>query len=804
MCVPYPTSRPAGTTQVGSALVSAGWGSGYATIAAQSQLGANPTTAKTDGLVMALQARSGDVIPYPTMAGNVRPFKHLKITANFQLDGTPTYATAAIGWNTLLRGWDKANYAGASNGWDNQNPHDITDHTTTETDPAGPTFVDEPQREGDAAFNWGTAGNILEIRSDGSLAFFTWSSGGYILVAYDVTAPTKALFNTGSTNEIIVHIKYSRDTSSPYDIQSERQLYINGNEVTSIFGVSGSALSDAELANISLLGQDSGGWSFGGANQTSGWDNSFKGFKWSNIKVERFDQSNDSPLTPTFSGTARDLKGAVGSIWEDDFARDGVNWASRKPAILDTGGSAITESASTLVLDSLWATQDTAGSNTTFSATNPGYPAGFERPDLITTWADGGTGNHKASQRGVVRNGIFGVTADGPRMSPSRAISSVVWDAGSTGESLAKYRDLFLIKPDVDKQAVLRFSAKNRYPKSAGGRDNSGVGLLLRVQETVAAGGEYGVGAESTVSKINGYYGRVYGNSSGNGPDKTPLGGTLNSNVRWEIGRYETDGTTQTLACGHGGPVWHSQYDKYWDLMFQAYTDGTDVKLSLRYRSIRWGYDHQVVNGSFTELGNYVDPNSDSEQITAQGLAGIEAFWEPDTSGGTTRIDAQYKFAWFDLNNPDEDEIHGADPYGGPDFQEPPLATFTTALGAGVAPFLPVFSEVITYTYDLTDVLTESGARRTNPAYEMTGPRKATSVTWLVSYSGDGDGDVETLLYFLKGCRDHGKSFKISGSDFPAVAWAFATNRAPIKVSQKEPGIASVGPVKLIEVFPDA
>jgi len=73
-------------------------------------------------------------------------------------------------------------------------------------------------------------------------------------------------------------------------------------------------------------------------------------------------------------------------------------------------------------------------------------------------------------------------------------------------------------------------------------------------------------------------------------------------------------------------------------------------------------------------------------------------------------------------------------------------------------------------------------------------------VTWLIL-----DSELDTLLSFLRGCRDNGKAFGLQNSDATASSaaafYAFATSSAPISYERQTGGVFKVGPVDLIESF---
>jgi len=797
------------------------------TVGAYSGTASSVIGTPTDDLIMASNTRSDYLFPWPSSVlggayGNAG-FRRVRIQGKFEF---PT--GTASGKGILAIGYNYSPCGGYGD-------------TGRLFDPAGRSY--------DKSENYyaGARGNIIEVRSNGQITRFAWDgtsdtgTANYNNIASEtITAPT-----AGDTYYFQLELQYELDgptspawrnvvSASTFKLGTNAWADIDDNTtVPNIFPSTIDYSASGEQAT--LVG--AGTWAIGGRNEDDPWDSaSYKGVKIDEIRVLVADQTNDDPANPTFAETDT-------TIWKDTFDRDGYKFASRRP---DSGS----DSNGVCLKNTFWAAGGTRG---TALAYQGDFPKGGRGATINSSWTDGGGGKTTATDSlAVMQNGVgpvgtltlprFGLWSGyGKRLQvPSLDIDqttetltagSVKWDTDETDPTL-RWRDLFLIKTGnikrlrsvsetgassnvltaigdaMEASIGFRFRYNNKKGPELGNpivADQTGVGLMVRVGNSST---KYSIQDEPSVAEYTAYFGYVF---AGDNPPCVTIQkvGGVNEYIErpdWIIGRWNA-GVEYILAAGNGNMFPPKQLKgEYYQLSFAV--DG-DNNLQLRMTA-----DPKM---GYTILGTVEDDASvfDGSVIAASAnnqLTGIVSYMSPLVSnrGASKAIDCSLLLEWFDLNHAkiDTPGNYWKPPTEGFGFTEPPKTAIQRSGGSedvGDAPYAPAQMETVKLDYAKNLFLSSDGTEKRSPAYSQyfggaNVPRQYMSVTWLVL-----DSELETLLSFLKGCRDNGKAFGLQNSDAtassPSAYYAFMNNMGEIPFERGTGAVFKVGPVKLIQSF---
>ena len=802
------------------------------TVGAYSSTASSFNVVPTDGLVMASNTRSDYLFPWPSSvlggAYGDAGFRRVKIQGKFEF----TAGTAddkgilAIGYNyTPCGGYGD---------------------TGRLFDPSGLGY--------DKSENYyaGARGNIIEIRYNG-ISRYAWdgamdgSGTGYVDTNYNNIAYQGYTPFILDTYYFQLELQYEVDgptspawrnvvSASTFKLGTSDWDDIDSNGTyEDIFPSTIDYSPEGEQAT--LLG--AGTWAIGGRNEEDPWDSaSYKGVKIHEIRVLVADQTNDDPANPTFAADT--------TIWKDTFDRDGYKFASRRP---DSGS----DSNGVCLKNTFWAAGGTRGTALDYQGDGE-FPKGGRGATIDSSWTDvGGSKTTATDSLAVMQNGVGPVgTMTLPRVAglsglygkrlqvPSLDIDqttetlivgSVKWDTGGADPTL-RWRDLFLIKTGNIKRLksadeagasanVLTaigdameasigfwFRYKNKKGPEFGNpivADQTGVGLMVRVGNSST---KHSIQDEPSVAEYTAYFGYVF---AGDNPPCVTIQKVdgVNEYIErpdWIIGRWN-EGVEYILAAGNGNLFPHKDIGgRYYELSFAV--DG-DNNLQLRMTA-----DPKM---GYTILGTVEDTNDvfDGTIIAASEdnqLTGIVSYMSPLVSnrGASKAIDCSLVLEWFDLNHA---KINTPGNYWKPPtvdlgFTEPPKTVVRRSGGSedfGDAPFAPAQMETVKLDYAKNLFLSSDGTEKRNPAYSQyfggaNVPRQYMSVTWLVL-----DSELETLLSFLKGCRDNGKAFGLQNSDAtassPSAYYAFMNNRGEIPFERGTGAVFKVGPVKLVQSF---
>lgn len=768
--------------------------------------------AVTPGLAMFVNTRCVNLVKWPELAYSVtRGFRRIRMTGKFRFKNGPgtNKAVAALGWNLK---------------------------------PTSGTVSSTPYSEAvntyGAPYCVGLRGYVIEMRKGGVVSLNCWDGTTETGETnyHNLGDGTSAHMSATLWNYFELVIAYKREGSvSPAwrNIIGARSLRIGptsslgaSHEVTGLFGTISPFIDFVKEQWVLGAGGAAGSWGFGGRNQTDPWGGTaWKGFEWGEVKVEAADQNNEDDTNPTYeTGT---------TIWRDTFDRDGSKFASRRVASGGTAGAA----NGVAVVGSLWATGEPRGSARDYISSTA-IPKGGRGRIVTTTWTAGGSKTGLVEEIPLVASattlpdiGPFGALTGYPLdgtliqapaynepMSGLITANTVKWDTTSTTQTL-QYRDLYLIKTgSITKDgsainhsvaASIQFyhSYNNKRPPLHGSvtaQDQTGMGLLLRMADSVGSGGKYSILDSPTTSKFSGYFGFVFtGDATPNVTVNTTTDPTYVPRAKWVIGRWN-DGVEYILAAGTNTlfPPTRIYGNTVWELSFAV----EDLWLELR---LNRGHAKPVTLGKVrddtaTFDGTQIDPSTNNQ------LTGIMCYLSPNFSNGTSAavsskdIDCAFLLRWFNLDHakietPGGGHTPESEGWG---FSEPPMTHRDTGLGAGFAPFYPAQSERVTVEHTQYRFLTDAGTERRTPSYAEGAfmGRNIMDITWILP-----DDDAHSLLRFLSGCRDWGKSFKIPNSlalsTSAGAKYSFIDSAAQIPFDRGVGAVFTVGPVRLQQSF---
>ena len=827
----------------GSSLLMPNTGTGVGDIGDGCTVGAFDATASstigtpTPGLVMVSSTRSDYLFPWPSsvLAGGFgnAGFRRVKIQGKFKFTtGTASdKGILAIGYNYVP-------------GSGTTSSDHIVGPSTSAYYESGPYYA-------------GGKGNIIEVRSSGDITRFAWdgttSIGGgpnyNSIASQTITAPTP-----GTTYYFQLTLAYVVEGTTPTtwrNVQSASTFKLGTSDWDAID-------DNAEVPNIfpstidystsgeqwTLFGR--GTWGFGGRNQENPWnDEDYKGYQLNEIRVLAADQNNESATAPQY--------GSDVTIWRDNFARDGHRFITRRPTSSTIANGAALKS-------SFWAVGEPCGPHNSYQSDDE-FPEGGRGTTIETEWADAaGTQTASTDSLAVIQYGKatdpalgfpassgYGKRLQAPGLDVDMEANlpimarTVRWDTGGVNPTL-KWRDIFLIdttnikKPLGDAEeasANVETAIADNMEVSVGfsfryknmrGHDNlnpeiqdqTGIGVMARVGRSVGMDGKYSIMEEPTTAKYTAYFGYVF---AGDNPPSVTIQKTAGNEFvmrpDWIIGRW-VEGVEYIIAAGNGN-------------LFpeQILKDGHNYQISLGIEDktlrLRMFYDPYIGQSAGTTLGTVTDSEDFTGYVDISGseyrLSGLVSYLGPRVSApssptyvnyGSTPIDCSLLLNWFDINHA---KVGSAGTYWAPPteslgFVEPPKTNIRRSGGTedvGDAPYAPAQMETVKLDYAKYLFPTDSGTEKRMPAYSQffggaNVPRQYMKVTWLVL-----DSELETLLSFLKGCRDNGKAFGLQNSDATASSaaayYAFVTNMAPIPYTRQTGGVFKVGPVDLIQSF---
>jgi len=829
----------------GSSLLMPNTGTGVGDIGDGCTVGAFDATASstigtpTPGLVMVNSTRSDFLFPFPTSLlgggfGNAG-FRRVKIQGKFKFT-TGTAADKgilAIGYNYAPGSGTKTTLVGPS---------------TSAYYESGPYYA-------------GGMGNIIEVRSSGDITRFAWDgktdglgtgvdSTNYNSIASEtISAPTP-----GTTYYFQLTLAYVVEGTTPTtwrNVQSASTFKLGTSDWDAID-------DNAEVADIfpdtidySTSGEQwtvfgRGTWGFGGRNEENPWnDASYEGYQLNEIRVLAADQNNESTTAPTY--------GSDVTIWRDNFARDGHRFITRRPTSSTIANGAALKS-------SFWAVGEPCGPHNSYDSSGD-YPKGGRGTTIETEWADAaGAQTASTDSLAVIQSQEVTDPSIGPYSSYGKRLQApgldvdmeanlpimartVRWDTtgGSVNPTL-KWRDIFLIDTTNIKKLLgdaesatanvetaiadnmeVSVGFNFRY-KNMRGHDNlnpeiqdqTGIGVMARVGRSVGSGGKYSIMEEPTTAKYTAYFGYVF---AGDNPPSVTIQKTAGNEFvmrpDWIIGRW-VEGVEYFLAAGNGN-LFPKQILK---------GNGYRLSLGIEEKTLQLKMLSEPTHGApsaWTTLGTVTDSSDFTGYVDISGseyrLSGLVSYLGPRVSApssptyvnyGSTPIDCSLLLNWFDINHA---KIGSAGTYWDPPteslgFVEPPKTNIRRSGGTedvGDAPYAPAQMETVKLDYAKYLFPTDSGTEKRMPAYSQffggaNVPRQYMKVTWLVL-----DSELETLLSFLKGCRDNGKAFGLQNSDATASSaaayYAFVTNMAPIPYTRQTGGVFKVGPVDLIQSF---
>ena len=827
----------------GSSLLMPNTGTGAGDIGDGCTVGAFDTTASstistpTAGLVMVSSTRSEYLFPWPSSAlgggyGNAG-FRKVKIQGKFKFTTGTTLdkGILAIAYNYAPGSGTKTTLIGPS---------------TSAYYESGPYYA-------------GGMGNIIEVRSSGKITRFAWDGGtgggtNYNSIASQtITAPTPgttyyfqltlAYVVEGTTATTWRHVQ----SASTFKLGTNAWADIDDNTtVDDIFP----ATIDYTTAGEQSTLYGSGTWGFGGRNEENPWDDaSYKGYQLDEIRVLAADQDNESTTAPTY--------GADVTIWRDNFARDGHRFITRRPT-----SSTIVNGAA--LKSSFWAVGEPCGPHNSYQGFDE-FPEGGRGTTIDSSWTDSaGAQTASTDSLAVIQNTSVTDPVVGPYQSYGKRLQvpaldedmeanlpitarTVRWDtSGGSVNPTLKWRDIFLIDTtnikkllgdaetatsnvetaiddDMEVSVGFTFAYKNMRGHDNGNpaiQDQTGVGVMARVGRAVDTGGKYSIMEDPETAKYTAYFGYVF--AGDNPPSVTIQKGAGNEFVSrpdWIIGRW-VDGVEYFIAAGNGNLFPRQEIEGSDSYRLALGVQGTgDPVLELKMMvDPRYG-----ATSGWTTLGTVTDSAAFTGHTDISGagnrLTGLISYMGPrlsaPTSGtyvnyGSSAIACSLLLNWFDINHAkiNTGGTWWSPPSEGLGFVEPPQTTIRRSGGTediGDAPYAPAQMETVALDYAKYLFLSDSGTEKRMPAYSQyvgssNKPRLHMKVTWLIL-----DSELDTLLSFLRGCRDNGKAFGLQNSDATASSaaafYAFATSSAPISYERQTGGVFQVGPVDLIESF---